>query len=262
MKKKKAVFIVLIVLLLGVFGYSAYLLGDYYLGVYRSDKCTAQAAEFVHVRPGTEAGQSGTSKTPKKPKDPRLPAEEPESEGIDVDFEGLWKINGDIIAWIYSPDSPISYPIVQSDDNEYYLRRLLDGSWNTSGTLFLDYRCPSDFTGVNNIVYGHNMKSGGMFGSLTRYQSQSYYNDHPVMYLATPSQLYRVELFVGCTVNAEDNIYDPAASLETIQKMMRRSNFTPNHTIELDGPVLTMSTCSYSFENARYLVMGKLVPID
>lgn len=257
--KKKAVFILLIVILLGVFGYSAYLLGDYYLAKYKSDKCVAQAAEHVQVRGKAGIGKNG----PKTPKDPALPDEpEPEPEGIDVDFEALWQINGDIIAWIYCPGTPINYPVVQSDDNEYYLRRLLDGSWNIGGTLFLDYRCTADFTGRNNIIYGHHMKSGAMFGSLVRYRNQSYYDEHPVMYLATPAQLYRVELFAGCTIDAMDNIYAANPPDEQIERMTRRSNFTPDHAVDLSGPILTLSTCAYDFENARYVVMGALVPIE
>lgn len=256
---RKAVYVILIVVLLGVFGYSAYLLGDYYLAKFRSDKCTAQAAQHVHVRENTDTGQTGT---PKTPKDPLLPGEGTEPEGIDVDFEALWQINGDIVAWIYCPDTQINYPVVQSDDNDYYLRRLLDGSWNIGGTLFLDYRCPADFSGGNNIIYGHHMRSGAMFGTLARYRDQSYYDQHPVMYLATPTGQYRVELFAGCTIDAMDNIYEPQPSPEQVERLMRRSNFTPNHEITADGPILTLSTCAYDFENARYVLLGKLVPID
>jgi sortase B len=250
---KKAVYVILIIVLLGVFGYSAYLLGDYYLAKYRSDKCVAQAVQHVHVRESSGISQTG---------DPEAPADEPEPEGIDVDFEALWKLNSDIVAWIYCPDTPINYPIVQADDNDYYLRRLLDGSWNIGGTLFLDYRCTGDFTGRNNVVYGHHMKSGTMFGSLVRYRDQSYYNEHPVMYLATPMGQYRVELFAGCTIDAMDNIYDINPSDEQILRLTRRSSFAPDHEISLDGPILTMSTCAYDFENARYVVIGRLVPIE
>ncbi len=252
---KKAVYVILIIVLLGVFGYSAYLLGDYFLAKRQNDKCVAQAAQHVHVREKANISQTA---------DPDDPEEEPEPEpeGIDVDFEALWQINSDIVAWIYCPDTPINYPVVQSDDNDYYLRRLLDGSWNIGGTLFLDYRCTGDFTGRHNLIYGHHMKSGAMFGSLVRYRNQSYYSEHPVMYLATPDRLYRVELFAGCTIDAMDNIYDVNPTDEQIQGMTRRSTFAPDHEISLDGPILTLSTCAYDFENARYVVMGRLVPVE
>ena len=251
---KKAIFILLIIVLLGVFGYSAYLLGDYYLAKYRSDKCFAQASQHVHVREKpdiSKPGQSGESGE-----------EEPASEGIDVDFEALWQINSDIVAWIYCPGTSINYPVVQSDDNDYYLRRLLDGSRNIGGTIFLDYRCPADFSGSNNIVYGHHMRTGTMFGSLKYYREQSYYDLHPVMYLATPAGQYRVELFAGCTIDAMDNIYSPEPGLEQVERLMGRSDFIPDHEITVDGPILTLSTCSHDFKDARYVLLGKLVPID
>jgi sortase B len=82
------------------------------------------------------------------------------------------------------------------------------------------------------------------------------------MYLATPMGQYRVELFAGCTIDAMDNIYDINPSDEQILRLTRRSSFAPDHEISLDGPILTMSTCAYDFENARYVVIGRLVPIE
>ena len=248
---RKAVYVILIVVLLGVFGYSAYLLGDYYMAKYKSDKCTAQAAQHVHIV--EKPNWDGPAKEDE-------PIEEPER--FEVDFEALWKLNSDIVAWIYCPDTQINYPVVQAEDNDYYLRRLLDGTWNIGGTLFLDYRCTSDFTGVNSIIYGHHMKSGAMFGSLVNYRSQSYYDEHPVMYLATPAGQYRVELFAGCTINAMDDIYEPDPLPEQVAEMTRHSTFIPNEGTATEGPILTLSTCAYDFENARYAVFGRLVPME
>ena len=81
-----------------------------------------------------------------------------ETAPISADFDELQSKNPDIIAWLYSEDTPINYPVVQADDNSYYLRRLTDGSYNTNGTLFLDYRCAPDFSGFNSVIYGHRMK--------------------------------------------------------------------------------------------------------
>ena len=88
-----------------------------------------------------------------------LAVSEGERAPISVDFEALQGENPDIIGWLYCEGTPINYPIVQSEDNSYYLRRLTDGSYNANGTLFLDYRCARDFTDFNCVVYGHRMKS-------------------------------------------------------------------------------------------------------
>lgn len=82
-----------------------------------------------------------------------------ETAPIIVDFEVLQTENKDIIAWLHCPDTKINYPVAQSEDNSYYLRRLLDGSWNTAGTIFMDYRNSADFSDRHTVIYGHNMKN-------------------------------------------------------------------------------------------------------
>lgn len=245
---KKALTAVLIVALLAVFGYSAYRIGDYLLEMRRSEKDTQEAAKYVEV-PHVEDRDLNDMIYPDKLKNEFL-----------VNFEELWKINPDIVAWIYSPDTPINYPVVQAEDNAKYLRRLLDGSWNIAGTLFLDFRCQPDFTSTNNIIYGHHMKYGTMFGSLVKYRSQSYYDTHPMLFLATPDQVYRVDLFAGCTIDSLDDIYQAYVTPEQIQAMIRNSTFRSSREISVDGPILTLSTCAYDFDGARYVVMGALIP--
>ena len=131
----------------------------------------------------------------------------PETVPIEVDFETLWHENEDIVAWLYCEDTPIHYPIVQGDDNNYYLRRLLNGEYNINGTIFLDYRCQSDFRDFNSIVYGHHMKSSEMFGTLPNYKDQEYYDEHPVMYLLTPEQNYKIELVAGYITPSDSDTY-------------------------------------------------------
>ncbi len=105
-----------------------------------------------------------------------------ETTPITVDFEALRKENGDVVGWLYCEDTPINYPIVQSEDNDYYLRRLLDSTWNIAGTIFMDYRNAPDFSDWNTIIYGHNMNNDSMFGTLQDYKKQAYYEEHPVLY--------------------------------------------------------------------------------
>ena len=64
--------------------------------------------------------------------------------------------------------------MVQADDNNYYLYRLLDGSYNKNGTLFVDAACKADFSGRNTIIHGHHMRSGAMFGHLVEYKKQAF----------------------------------------------------------------------------------------
>lgn len=168
-----------------------------------------------------------------KPQDP-VPESEPaeetepkETAPITVDFDALLAECPDVVGWLYCPDTPINYPVVQAEDNDYYLRRLLDGTWNSNGSIFMDYRCPSDFSGGNSILYGHNMKNDAMFGTLEDYRKQEYYDAHPVLYLLTPAQDYRIDLIGGYTTpgTAEDtySLPDTQDGRDTLVNKARRN---------------------------------------
>lgn len=201
--------------------------------------------------------------------EPKPASDDPEDDGvlqkiapIEVDFEALRQENPDIIAWIYCPDTPINYPVVQAEDNSYYLRRLVDGTWNSSGTLFLDYRNADDFSDVNSVIYGHNMQNDSMFGTLLRYTEQEYYEQHPVICLLTPEKDYQVELFAGFTTPSDSAIYDLSAinekTADEVLCLIETSTFTAEMNVKSEDRILTLSTCSYEYSNARYVVMGVL----
>lgn len=89
-------------------------------------------------------------------------------KGIDLSW---WQSHyNDIIGYIYSPGTPISYPIAYDGNNEYYLHHDLYGNYSEYGTIFLDARVPSDFSGHNNVLYGHHMSDGSMFASISNYK--------------------------------------------------------------------------------------------
>lgn len=194
------------------------------------------------------------------------PTQPPEVAPISVNFDTLQESNPDIIAWLYSEDTPISLPIVQAADNEYYLHRLFDGTQNAAGTLFADYRCAGGFSGLNTVVYGHNMKNGTMFGTLQKYGTQEYYEEHPIMWLLTPDGDYKVELISGYVTSATSEIYAPADSDEDMMALAKNavklSTFDAGLELEEGDRYLTLSTCSYEYDNARYVVVGRLVPLE
>ena len=115
----------------------------------------------------------------------------------EVDFTKLLEINTDIIGWIYIEGTNISYPVVKSDDNEYYLNHLFDKSRNSSGCIFLDMACADDFSGPHSIIHGHHMKDKSMFANLVEYKEQEFYNAHPIALLLTPNSRYKIHLFSG-----------------------------------------------------------------
>ena len=181
---------------------------------------------------------------------------------IEVDFEVLWETNEDVVGWIYCEDTPINFPLVQAEDNDYYLRRLIDGTCNSSGTLFVDYRNADDFSDSNTIIYGHNMKNKGMFGTLSNYKEQSYYEEHPVMWLLTPEESYKVELIAGYVTASTSEIYSfglvEEDILALVEKSIEQSTFTSGFQVSQGDSYVTLSTCSYEYDNARYVLIGRL----
>lgn len=189
-----------------------------------------------------------------------------ETAPIEVDFEALWETNEDVVGWIYCEDTPINFPVVQAEDNDYYLRRLIDGTWNSSGTLFADYRNTDDFSDSNTIIYGHNMKNKGMFGTLPNNKEQSYYDEHPLMWLLTPDGNYKVELIAGYVTSSTSEIYSFGQTEEEVlalaEKSIEKSTFTSDFQSSKGDRFVTLSTCSYEYDNARYVLIGRLIPLD
>ena len=190
---------------------------------------------------------------------------EESDEPLKVDFTALKEKNNDIVAWIYSEDTQINYPIVKAKNNDYYLHRLIDGSYNIAGTLFMDYRNSIDFTDYNTIIFGHNMKNGTMFGSLPNYQKQDYYDSHKEIYLYTENKNYLIEIFAGYIASSESDIYKFPKTVDTNEKLIKtainNSTFKSNVEPTKDDKIITLSTCTYTFENARYILVGRLKEI-
>lgn len=187
-----------------------------------------------------------------------------ESDVPVVNIEAAQTVNSDIVAWLYSPDTVIDYPVCHGSDNEYYLTHLADGTYNLNGCLFIDYRNEAGFTDENTLIYGHHMQSGKMFASLINYADQGYYEAHPVMYLTIGEKIYRLELFSGYTTSMDSSAYElnfesPHDYAEWLREISAKSDFRAKPiTLSTDDYVVTLSTCAYAFQDARYVVHGRL----
>ena len=182
-----------------------------------------------------------------------------------IDFDALRKISKNAVAWLFAPDMNINYVVAQANNNSYYLRRLLDGTYASGGSLFVDYRCAADFSDWNTVIYGHQMNNGTMFGELANYRDPAYYAEHPVMYLYVPGRRYMLELVAGYTTDIYDIVYDLPASKENrdelLARAVRKSSFVSGVTVDAEDRLVTLSTCSYDYDNARYVVIGRLVEV-
>lgn len=194
---------------------------------------------------------------------PKAPLGDDRSKRSGIDFSSLKKINPDVIAWITANGTVLDYPIVQGKDNDYYLQHLFTGKRNKMGSIFMDYRNHGDFSDKNTIIYGHNMKNGSMFSTITEYKNQDYYNLHPTMTLHTPSGCFEIELFAGTIISGDhesirSHFKDDLDFQSYIDLLKKESTFECNTTVNASDRIITLCTCSYDFDNARYALFGKL----
>lgn len=273
-KGKKLIRLILFMLSAVLFAYSAYKLIDYRIESRTSSNLNDQLIEqavstfspienlVIETEPViVETEQIETTDMSEQ----ELPKQEVETAPISVDFDLLE--NDDVVGWIYCEDTPINYPVLQSDDNNYYLRRLINGEWNISGSIFMDYRNNLNNQDWNTIIYGHNMKNDTMFGTLPSFRDQAYYDEHPNMYFITPEKDYKIELVAGFVTPSDSTLYDVYLSkkdrVSVVEGLMASSDFRSHiETIDEDVRLLTLSTCSYEYDTARYVVIGIMTPVE
>lgn len=202
---------------------------------------------------------------------PPEPKQEPEpvrkSVPVQVDFDALKAVNEDVIGWLYCEGTEINYPVLQGEDDNEYLRTLYNGEHNVAGSLFLDQRCRRDFSDPHPIIYGHRMKDGKMFGALHHYVEPDFCEAHPLFYLLTPEQNYKIHVFSGYVTPADGPAYqvefsnreDWESYLEMIQK---ESQVETDLAPQPDQQVITFSTCNYEFKDARFVLHGIVEPMQ
>lgn len=171
---------------------------------------------------------------------------------ISVDFSALQQINEDIVGWIYAEAIPeISYPIVQGEDNDYYLHHTVEKKKNFSASIFMDCRNSADFQDAITVVYGHNMKNESMFGRLKEYRSQEILSKSPYIWILTPNGDYRYEIFSVHSIRDDDAVYElfytQGEELKTyMEKIQAQSEIECNVTFTGYEPMLMLSTCTAS----------------
>lgn len=259
MKKSAKISLVIILALLAlIFVISTYRVTSTIHEYNESDRYYQQARETV-VKENTS--QTPSDEPAAVQKDPRT------YSPVTVDFSALQKDYPDIRGWLYAPGTEINYPVVQGKDNDFYLHRLMDGADNAGGTLFMDYRNSADFSSKHTLIYGHHMKDGSMFAALVNYADQAYYDEHPYLFLNTPNGNYRLDAVAGFVTLDDSRAYvmdfkSRAEFEEWYELMSSFSDFTSDVSFGPDDLIVTLSTCTYDYDNARYVLMTKLVPLD
>jgi len=187
------------------------------------------------------------------------------------EFESLLYRNQNIIGWISIPGTDINYPVMKSlyGNGEYYLDHNFDQQEDKNGTLFMDDRCDVIKPTVNYIIYGHNMKSGKMFGSLDEYKSEAFCKSHPTVTFNTiydygtytVMAAFESKVYTDTDIGFRyydfidpENEYDFMTGVENIKAL---SMYETGVNAQWGDRLLLLSTCDYEQDNGRFVVICK-----
>ena len=179
--------------------------------------------------------------------------------------------NSDIAGWLSIPDTEVDYPVMYLEgDNDYYLSHSFNKENDRNGLLVLDKRCDPSGDDVNWLIHGHNMKSGAMFGTLKKYRNKEYYVAHPIIELATLYEERKYEIVAVFTSSVNDKsddfeyyefiqINDADSFDKYISSIKEIALYDTEITATWGDKLVTLSTCEYSKENGRLVIVGRQV---
>lgn len=255
-----------------------YMIGDYYLDLWRNSMRNDEIAELhnTYYEPETEDRiEIDENGVPQKYYELRVPAQK------------LLDMNPDYVGFIKLPTTggePVfELPVVQAEDNDKYLHLSFKGGDSRAGTLFMDYRNHFDEVGAdhhlavensdNIVIYGHNMADESMFGALKYYYRNSdYYDKHPVIYLESKYEVYQYKIFAFFILDAFDetetkfdcwNKFDfenEEDFYKFVNEAKRRTIRTNNIDVKYGDQLLTLSTCNTLLgDNGRLILLARQV---
>lgn len=200
-----------------------------------------------------------------------VPEEEPYVSPIQ--FGELMKENPDTVGWLRIEGTNMDYPIVQGEDNDFYLNHDFYGKESVGGSVYLDYESQGDFVGRNQILYGHNMKNGSMFRDVNYYKEEEYFKEHQYFSIYTPEREIRLKA-VACYYGEAEPIVRKTGfnSQESFDAFVEERLSPCSFAQEISYPVRTLYTfvtCSYEIDDARTFLFavevdeeGKEIPPD
>lgn len=180
-----------------------------------------------------------------------------------LDLDALREVNPDVIGWIQIPGTKIDYPIMQGEDNAYYLEHTWDGKALSVGSIFMECRNNGDFTDYNTILYGHNRNDGSMFANLKRYSTDWYWQQHPYVYVVTDSGVLRYEVFSSYKAAVDGTAYglsfqQQETKIHFLEEAIKNSQAYNGIKPEITDRILTLSTCSGGGYSHRWVVHARL----
>jgi len=251
------------------------------IGYHQGEKAREEAAELVDlpdmsdipvpsVQPTLPPSDQGTGDTTQQPS---LPGEEEKEEKpvyVDpyadalrsMDFAALREVNDDVLGWILIPGTAVSYPLVQGEDNSYYLNHTWK-MWRSSvGSIFMECRNSADLSDYHTIIYGHRMINGSMFASLKNYKKQSYWEKHPCVYITDDNGTHKYDIFAAYEADVESATYcinfsDDTSRQAFIEHGLSLSVIQTGIVPDTDDAIITLSTCTGNGHDTRWVVQAR-----
>lgn len=179
-------------------------------------------------------------------------------------LKDLKKLNPDVKAWIQVPKTNIDYPVVQGQDDMEYINKNVYGEFELSGAIFLSCLNKDDFSDPYNLVYGHNMKNGGMFADVADFTNKEYFETHQKGKLYLTDATRKIRFFACMKVTAADaKIYHPDGHRkENLKDLLDyiQANAVQYRDVNVadENSLIALSTCSEAETNGRVVLIGKL----
>lgn len=193
-------------------------------------------------------------------------------EGIMAKYAYLYAINQDLVGWVKIPNSTIDMQVVQAGDNQTYLKTDFYGNYSRYGCPYMDYRNDPKYLNQNTIIYGHHMSDGLVFADLKKYKTIDGFKESPIMEFDTLYRSYKFKIYAVMITNSkeeDDNGYifnytvpdfgSEANFTSYIAAVDERKLYTTGVDIQPDDKLLTLSTCTYEFSDARLVIIGRMV---
>ena len=178
--------------------------------------------------------------------------------------DNLFEKNVDYRGWLKIDNTNINYPILQGQDNEEYLYKDINNEYIVSGSIFMNY-LNNGFDDQNTVLFGHNMKNGTMFANLKKYKEEDFfYNNNDIEIELSNGQYLKYKVFSVYITDINDNytktsFEDKDEYKEFLERIKNKSIYKSDISVNENDKIITLSTCSYEFDDARLVVTGKLI---
>ncbi|MCC3867531.1 class B sortase [Terrisporobacter mayombei] len=182
-----------------------------------------------------------------------------DSKNMSEATRNLSSINSDYKFWINVEGTNIDYPVVQGSDNDFYLNHDYNKNYLPAGSIFLDYRNNLE-TDSNSVIYGHHMRNSTMFGQMEKFKDENFFKNNKIITIKTNNTTYTYEIFAMGVYDADFGYNNVNFTHEKdfndfLNKILGKSMYSRDIVTSKDK-ILTLSTCSYEYDNARIAIFA------